>query len=63
MGGINMFHVSNFFDSLKMCCVNNFVDNDIAMWKNIALYNVNTLGIGHYILNCNCVCKTLIPIA
>ena len=48
IGGINMFHVSSFFDSLKMCWVKQIVDNDIVMWKNVALlYNVNKLGIGN----------------
>lgn len=59
MGGINMFHVSSFFDSLKMCWVKKIVDNDIAMWKNIALYNVNKLGIGNDMFNCNCIYKNV----
>ena len=34
-GGINMFYVSGFFDSLKLSWVKKITNNEITMWKTL----------------------------
>ena len=58
-GGINMFHIKVFFDSLKLSWIKKLNNSDIACWKNISLYYVNTLDIGMNVFNCNCTFKQL----
>jgi hypothetical protein len=58
-GGINVFHVKLFFDSLKMSWVNKLNNSDIACWKNIPLYYINKLGMGMNVFNCNCKFKQI----
>ena len=50
-----MFYVTGFFDSLKLSSLS----NEIAMWKNITLYNVHRIGIDKYVLSCKCVFKNI----
>ena len=53
-GGINMFNIKLYFDSLKISWVKKLHNTTVACWKNIPLYYMNTLGIGVNIFNCNC---------
>ena len=59
-GGINMFNIKLYFDSLKMSWVKKLNNNSVvACWKNIPLYYMNTLAIGVNIFNCNCTLKQI----
>ena len=54
MGGIKMFHVSSFFNSLRMSWIKKLANEEVAVWKNIALYLVSKTGLGINLFNCNC---------
>jgi len=53
-GGMNIFHVELFFNSLKMSWIKKLNNSSVACWKNIPLYYVNKLGMGINVFNCNC---------
>jgi hypothetical protein len=59
MGGIKMFHVKSFFESLKLSWIKKLVDDDVAVWKNIALYHVRKIGLNTNVFQCNCSIKTM----
>ena len=67
-GGINVFNVKLFFDSLKLSWIKKLIDPDVACWKNIPLYYINKCGMGMTLFNWNCnfsqindeVCKRII---
>jgi len=61
MGGIKMFHVKSFFDSLKMSWIKKLVNEEVAVWKNIALYHIYKCGLGIELFNCNSSLKKLHP--
>ncbi len=53
-GGLNVFNVKLFFDSLKLNWVKKLNDPEVACWKNIPLYHVNKFGIGLNAFNFKC---------
>ena len=53
-GGINMFNVKSFFNSLKLSWINKMFNSNVACWKNIPLYYISKFKMGMNILNCNC---------
>ena len=59
-GGINMFNVKIFFDSLKLSWIKKLVNAEVACWKNIPLYYINKFGMGLMLFNSNCTFKQII---
>ena len=59
MGGIKMFHVNSFFNSLKMSWIKKLANEEVAVWKNIALYHVSKTGLRIDLFNCNCSLKEM----
>jgi len=53
-GGINMFNIKMFLDSLKMSWIKRLSSVETAVWKNIPLYYIKKLGMDLNVFNCNC---------
>jgi len=53
-GGIDVFNVKLFFDSLKLSWIKKLINQDVACWKNIPLYYINKCGMGMTLFNWNC---------
>ena len=60
MGGIKMFHVNSFFNSLKMSWIKKLANEEVAVLKNIALYHVSKTGLRIDLFKiCNCSLKKM----
>jgi hypothetical protein len=59
MGGIKLFHVKSFFESLKLSWIKKLVDDEVAVWKNIALYHVRKTDLDLNVFQCNCSIKSM----
>ena len=52
-------YVNSFFNSMKMSWIKKLANEEVAVWKNIALYHVSKTGLRIDLFNCNCSLKEM----